>query len=539
MSATTTTTAPSPRTLTGHSLVAGHDLEGAAGSFSAVDPSTGTALDPEFTALSVDQVRAATAAAATAFPQYRASTPAHRAEFLEAVAEAIEDLGEELLERAHAESGLPLARLTGERARTTSQLRLFADVVRLGDHLGVRVDPALPDREPLPRPDLRMRQVPLGPVAVFGASNFPLAFSTAGGDTAAALAAGCPVVVKAHPAHPGTAELVAHAVTVAAARTGMPSGVFSLVHGLDTEVGTALVTDPAICAVGFTGSRSGGLALVAAAAARPRPIPVFAEMSSVNPVVLLEGAVAADPAALATAYLASLTMGAGQFCTNPGLVFVPGTDAGDAFVAEVANQGRASAGQTMLTDRIARSYEQGRAGLAGDERLDVVAQGSPGPGPNDPAPLVVTSRLEDVVADPGLQGEVFGAAGLLVRYPDTVALRDALSQLEGQLTATVHAVDADLEEATGLLPVLETIAGRVAFNGWPTGVEVSHAMVHGGPFPATSNVGTTSVGTLAIERFQRPVCYQDVPDAVLPEPLREDNPWQLTRRVDGRLQSGG
>ncbi len=534
MAPTTTSQAP-----TGRSIIAGRQVLGTGGSYRAVDPSTGRELEPSFSALSVQQVQMATAAAAEAFDPYRSTTPAQRARFLEAVADAIEATGDALLDRAHAESGLGLDRLTGERGRTCAQLRLFAGVVRQGDHLGVRIDPALPDRAPLPRPDVRMWQVPLGPVVVFGASNFPLAFSTAGGDTAAALAAGCPVIVKAHPAHPGTAELVARAVGDAAASTGMPEGVFSLVHGLGIEVGTALVRDPRVQAVGFTGSRRGGLALVAAAAGRPQPIPVYAEMSSTNPVILLEGALDADHEGLASGYLASLTMGSGQFCTNPGLVFVPRSQVGDAFVAAVGRAGGETVGQTMLTSRIRETFEEGRAALRSDQRLRLVAQGAAGRGSNAPASTVLEADLADVVADPVLQEEVFGASGLLVRFSDTDELVEPLTELGGQLTATIHAAPSDRLDAARLLPVLESLAGRVLFNGWPTGVEVCPAMVHGGPFPATSDSRGTSVGTLAIERFQRPVCYQDVPAELLPEALRDDNPWQLIRRIDGRLETSG
>lgn len=526
-------------TPTGHSLIAGAEVVGTAGSYSAVNPSSGQELEPSFSALSVEQLDQVTAAAAAAFPAYRSVTPAQRAAFLDAISDAVAALGDALLERAQVESGLAIQRLTGERARTCAQLRLFAEVVRQGDHLGVRIDPALPDRQPLPRPDLRTCWVPLGPVVVFGASNFPLAFSTAGGDTAAALAAGCPVVVKAHPAHPGTAELVARAVTDAARSTGMPAGVFSLVHGLGTAVGSALVQDPRVQAVGFTGSRQGGLALVAAATARPRPIPVYAEMSSTNPVVLLEGAVRSNATGLAAAYLDSLTLGSGQFCTNPGLVFVPRSHAGDTFVAAVGEAGASTVGQTMLTPEIGEAYLTGRSTRMADGRLRLVAQGAPGPGANAPASAVLEVQLSDVVADPTLQDEVFGASGLLVRYADVDELLTSLPQIEGQLTATIHAAPSDHPEAARLLPALEALAGRVLFNGWPTGVEVCHAMVHGGPFPATSDSRTTSVGTLAIERFQRPVCYQDVPDDLLPPALRDDNPWDLTRRVDGRSVPSG
>jgi NADP-dependent aldehyde dehydrogenase len=523
-------------TRTGHSIIAGVPTPGTAGSFRAVDPASGEAIGPDLTALHPDQLAAATAAAADAFPAYRSTTPEQRATFLEAIADEIEALGDELIETAHAESALPIARLTGERARTCGQLRLFADVVRQGDHLGVRIDPALPDRMPLPRPDLRMRQVALGPVAVFGASNFPLAFSTAGGDTASALAAGCPVIVKAHNAHPGTAELVGQAVAAAAARTGMPAGVFSLVFGLGNEIGVALVTDPAIQAVGFTGSRAGGLALVAAAAGRPQPIPVYAEMSSVNPVILLPGVLEDDPTELASAYVTSLTSGAGQFCTNPGLVFVPTGGAGDRFLDAVAVATDTATGQTMLTPQIREHFDSGTERLRDHADVTTVAVGAAGDSVNAPAPAVFATELDRFVADDGLSDEVFGAAGLVIRYADVPDLAAALGRLEGQLTATIHGTPADHDAARTLLPILETRAGRILWGGWPTGVEVGHAMVHGGPFPATSDSRTTSVGTLAIERFQRPVCYQDLPADLLPEPVSDDNPWALTRRLDGALQ---
>ncbi|OFE15234.1 2,5-dioxovalerate dehydrogenase [Humibacillus sp. DSM 29435] len=523
--------------LTGHSIIAGQPTPGSDGTFRAVDPATAGEIGPEVTALTQTQLTDATKAAAQAFPQFRATSPDERATFLEAIADEIESLGDELVDTAHLESGLPLARLQGERGRTCGQLRMFAQVVRAGDHLGVRIDPALPDRTPLARPDLRQRMIALGPVAVFGASNFPLAFSTAGGDTASALAAGCPVVVKAHNAHPGTAELVGRAITVAADRTGMPAGVFSLVFGLGNEIGAALVSDPAIAAVGFTGSRAGGLALVAAAAARPAPIPVYAEMSSVNPVVVLPGSIEGDRAReLATAFVGSLTLGSGQFCTNPGLLFLPAGEAGDRFVDGVEAAVRQTTGQTMLTGGIHDHFEAGTERLGTAGAVTTVAVGSEGEGQNAPAPVVFSTEIAQFVGDDSLAAEVFGAAGLIVRYEEIASLAAALGRLEGQLTATLHGTESDHDAARTLLAVLETRAGRVLWGGWPTGVEVSHAMVHGGPFPATSDSRTTSVGTLAIERFQRPVCYQDLPEDLLPEALRDDNPWGLVRRLDGALQ---
>lgn len=545
--------------LLGHSLIAGDVVEGHAGSARAVAPATAAALEPPFSLLDEAQVTSAVTAASAAFPAYRATSPTERAAFLDAAAEEIEAVGDELVERAVLESGLPTARLTGERARTCGQLRLFAEVVRAADHRGVRVDPALPDRTPLPRPDLRVRQVPLGPVVVFGSSNFPLAFSTAGGDTASALAAGCPVVVKAHPAHPGTAEIVARAVAAAAARTGMPAGVFSLVHGEGTQVGQQLVTDPRVKAVGFTGSRGGGLALVAAAAGRPEPIPVYAEMSSVNPVVVLPGALASsgttdgDAApddrgdhgdrdqveALATGYLGSLTSSAGQLCTKPGLLFLPTGAAGDAFVAAIVEIQTDVAGTTMLTAGIRAAYGEGVDRLTGSAGVTTLAAGTDGSTENAPGSRVAATDLATFRGTPELADEVFGAAGLVIRYDaegGVADLRDTLAGLEGQLTATLRldpTSEEDLAIARTLLPALEDRAGRVLVNGWPTGVEVTHAMVHGGPFPATSDSRTTSVGSLAIERFQRPVCYQDLPDALLPDDLRSDNPWGVPRSVDG------
>lgn len=398
----------------------------------------------------------------------------------------------------------------------------------------MRIDPAQPDRAPLPRADIRQRMVPLGPVAVFGASNFPLAFSTAGGDTASALAAGCPVVVKGHPAHPRAGVLVARAVTRAVAAAGLPAGVFSFVLDEGIEVGQQLVTDPRITAVGFTGSRGGGLALVAAAAARPVPIPVYAEMSSINPVVVLPGAIASGAEDLAAAYVDSLTLGSGQFCTNPGLLFLPKGEDGDLFLAAAGRAVASATGTPMLTPGIARAYEAGTERQAGADGVTVVATGTAGGTADAPAPQLVEAGAEhlDAVSD-----EVFGASGVVVRYDALDDLLPRLAELEGQLTATVQAADSDEADAARLVEVLELKVGRILFNGWPTGVEVGHAMVHGGPFPATSDGRSTSVGSLAIDRFQRPVAYQDVPAAIQPAAVRDDNPWGLTRRVDGRLEA--
>lgn len=528
-------------TLTGTSIIAGQPVEGTDGTTRAIDPSTNRALEPEYSKLNQTQATQATAAAAAAFREYRATAPEARATFLDTIAVKIEGRREQLIERAMAETGLPAARLTGEVGRTAGQLRLFAAVVREGNFHGARIDPAQPERSPAPRLDIRQRRVPVGPVLVFGASNFPLAFSVAGGDTASALAAGCPVIVKAHNAHPGTGELVGQAITEAAAESGMPAGVFSLVYGSGAEIGQQLASDPVISAIGFTGSRSGGLALAATAASRKVPIPMYAEMSSINPVIILDGALGSEgigAQGLAEQFVVSLTGSSGQLCTAPGLVFVPQGEDGDAFVAAVDAGLEGKPGQTMLTPGIAEAFEQGVSALEEQQAVTPVARGVAGEGENAPAPVVFSADLSELRANSVLSEEVFGASSLIIRYSDVDSLAEALDELEGQLTVTVHAADSDAGSAEDLLPVLEDLAGRILFNGWPTGVEVGHAMVHGGPFPATSAPATTSVGSLAIERFLRPVAYQSVPAALLPEPVQDANPWSLVRQTDGVIEKG-
>ncbi|GAA0340497.1 aldehyde dehydrogenase (NADP(+)) [Actinoallomurus spadix] len=521
--------------LTGDQLIGTRDVPGAGEEFHAVDPRTGERLDPVYRfGVAADVERAATLAW-DAFGTYRNTDQETRAAFLEGIADRIDALGAELIGRVTAETGIPEGRVTGELARTTNQLRLFARVVRDGGWLGARVDPAVPGRVPLPRPDLRQRRIPLGPVAVFAASNFPLAFSVAGGDTASALAAGAPVVVKAHPAHPGTSELVGRAIRAAVAAHGLPEGTFSLLHG-GRELGVALVTDPRIRAVGFTGSRQGGLALVAAAAARPVPIPVYAEMSSVNPVFLLPGALRERAEELGRAYVASLSTGTGQLCTSPGLVFAMEGDGLDAFVESATAALAGTAAAPMLSAGIRQAYDEGVRRLAGTDAVTEVARGG------DDTTIACAGRAalfvtdgDAFLADRSLQDEVFGAASIVVRVRDHAQLLEIAQAVEGQLTATVHATPEDHARAAELLPLLELIAGRVIFNGWPTGVEVGHAVVHGGPFPATSAPATTSVGTRAIERFLRPVSYQDAPAELLPAELRDGNPLGIWRRVDGEL----
>ncbi len=521
--------------LDGASLIGGEAVRGG-DLFRAVDPSTGELIAPEFAGVGAAEVAQACALAAEAFDTYRETDPEARARFLETIADHIEAVGDALIERAMVESGLPRARLEGERGRTCGQLRLFAALVRSGDWLGVRVDSALPDRKPLPRPDIRLRKIAVGPVAVFGASNFPLAFSVAGGDTASALAAGCPVVVKGHPAHPGTGELVGRAIRDAVKACGLPDGVFALLQGTTNALGGALVADPRIKAVGFTGSRGGGLALARIAAERAEPIPVYAEMSSVNPVVLFPTALATRAEALAETFVQSLTSGAGQFCTNPGiLIGVEGPDL-DRFVAAAADLlGRATP-HAMLTPGIHRSFEQGVAAFAAHHGVELLARGGQGAGLHCAPGALFASDAATFIADPNLSHEVFGSSSILVRCKDFAEVASVLEELEGQLTATLQIDHEDIDLARPLLPILERRAGRVLANGWPTGVEVSHAIVHGGPYPATSDSRTTSVGTLAIERFLRPVSYQNLPDALLPQAVKAANPLRLQRLVDGKTE---
>ena len=489
--------------------------------FCSVAAATGQPQGPAFAVHGPQDVAAACAAAADAFDAYRATSLEARAMFLERIAEEILAIGDDLIEAAMTESGLPRPRLEGERGRTVGQLRLFADVVRKGAWQQLRIDPALPERQPLPRPDIRLRMIPLGPVAVFGASNFPLAFSTAGGDTASALAAGCPVVVKGHPAHPQTGALVAAAIARAVAASGLPAGVFSHLVGPSNDLGAALVQDPRVAAVGFTGSRSGGLALAKLAQARGVPIPVYAEMSSINPVLLLPEALKARGEALGTAFVASLTMGAGQFCTNPGLILAIEGEGLDAFTAAATSAVQAATAQTMLTPGICQAYASGVTALEGNAGVETLAKGQPGEGTQGGAALFRTGAAA-FLSDKAMGHEVFGAASVVVVCKDEAELLAVLKGLEGQLTATLHLDAADEALAERLLPVLEVKAGRILANGWPTGVEVCHAMVHGGPFPATSDARTTSVGSMAIDRFLRPVSYQNLSANLLPPSLRDD-----------------
>ena len=520
----------------GHNFIAGQRSAAGQQRLQSLDASTGEALPYSFAQATESEVDQAAKAAAAAFAEFRQLAPARRAEFLDAIAAELDELDDAFVAIVCRETALPPARIQGERGRTSGQMRLFAQVLRRGDFLGARIDLALPERQPLPRVDLRQMRIGVGPVAVFGASNFPLAFSTAGGDTAAALAAGCPVVVKAHGAHPGTSELVGQAVAKAVKQCGLPAGVFSLLYGSGREVGIALVSDPRIKAVGFTGSRSGGMALCQAAQARPEPIPVYAEMSSINPVFLFDTALQTRAEALAQGFVASLTQGAGQFCTNPGLVIARQGPALQRFIDAASEHVRQAAAQTMLTPGIFSAYQAGVGALAANANAQAAASGQAGQGPNQCQAQLFVTQAEAFLADPALQAEVFGAASLVVACANAEQVRQVAEHLEGQLTATLQLDDADIDSARALLPTLERKAGRILVNSWPTGVEVCDAMVHGGPFPATSDARTTSVGTAAILRFLRPVCYQDFPDALLPQALKHGNPLQLRRLLDGKRE---
>ncbi|WP_207879152.1 aldehyde dehydrogenase (NADP(+)) [Pseudomonas sp. 32_A] len=501
----------------------------------SVDAHTGEPLPYAFHQATGDEVDAAVLAAEAAYPAYRSTSPAQRAAFLDAIANELDALADDFVQHVMRETALPEARIRGERARTSNQLRLFADVVRRGDFLGARIDRALPERTPLPRPDLRQYRIGVGPVAVFGASNFPLAFSTAGGDTASALAAGCPVVFKAHSGHMLTAAHVAAAIDRAVAGSGMPAGVFNMIYG--AGVGEALVKHPAIQAVGFTGSLRGGRALCDMAAARPQPIPVFAEMSSINPVIVLPQALQTRGEQVAGELAASVVLGCGQFCTNPGLVVGIKSPQFERFVHTLVARMADQAPQTMLNAGTLRSYQNGVQHLLAHPGIQHLA-GQPQAGKQAQPQLFKADVSLLLDSDPLLQEEVFGPTTVVVEVADAQQLAEALRHLQGQLTATLIAEPDDLSAFATLVPLLERKAGRLLLNGYPTGVEVSDAMVHGGPYPATSDARGTSVGTLAIDRFLRPVCFQNYPDALLPDALKSANPLGIARLVDGVSSRG-
>lgn len=518
--------------LHGRNLIAGKTSPGEGPTFAS--PAGERAGCPSFREATSAEIDKALEAAANAFDSYRALDSGKIAAFLDRIAEEILKLGDALIALAQAETALPEGRLKGERTRTVNQLKMFAELVREGSWVEATIDRGLPDRQPLPKPDLRRKLVPLGPVVVFAASNFPLAFSVAGGDTAAALAAGNPVVVKAHPGHPGTSELVAGAIAAAAEATGVPSGVFSLLHGVSHEVGLRLVQHPATRAVGFTGSLRAGRALSDAAARRAEPIPVYAEMGSTNPVFVLPGALEQRPANIAEGLIQSVTLGVGQFCTNPGLVFASRGAGLEAFTAAAIKAVIAASPGTMLYPALCDRFEEGLSRAEKSGGVRVLAQSAAAPATGQVAAWLLSADAETFLGSAVLREEIFGPATLLVTSGSAEGMARVARSLPGQLTATLHGTEADLASHRELVSLLEQKAGRLIFNGFPTGVEVCPAMHHGGPYPATSDVHFTSVGTAAIKRFARPVCFQNFPQPALPLELRDRNERGIWRMIDGK-----
>jgi alpha-ketoglutaric semialdehyde dehydrogenase len=519
--------------LTGKSLIACKPADSSGGRFTA-----GGALF-EFQEASIDNVARALEAAENAFPEYRRCSAEQRAAFLDRIGEEIQRVGDDLLTAANMETALPVERLAGERMRTIVQIRMFADLIREGSWVDARIDHAIPDRKPMPKPDIRRMLIPIGPVVVFGASNFPLAFSVAGGDTASALAAGCPVVVKAHPAHPATSELVAGAIIEAAKATGMPGGVFSLVQSSRNEIALALVQHPVTKAVGFTGSLRAGRALFNAAAQRPDPIPVYAEMGSINPVFLLPGALSERSDAIAEGLKNSMTLGVGQFCTCPGVSVAIGDGEFNRFVQKMEELIRHAQPGTMLHPGILHSYELGVRRLSAMEGVRTIQSPASGAAESTARPSMFETGAPAFIRHRELREEMFGPSTVVVRCGSREEMESVARHLEGQLTATIHGTPTDLSEFASLVSILENKVGRLLFNGFPTGVEVCASMQHGGPYPATTDARTTSVGTAAILRFVRPVAYQNFPQTALPVELQDDNPRGIWRLVDGEIRKDG
>jgi alpha-ketoglutaric semialdehyde dehydrogenase len=517
--------------LTGKNII-GNSLSGNGKEiFYAWNPATGLKMEPEFYEADENEITAAIGKARNAFQEYRNKSGNDRADFLVAVADGIMALGDELITRCMDETGLPEARLKSERGRTMGQLKLFASYIREGSWVEGRIDRADATRTP-PKPDIRSMQKALGPVAIFGASNFPLAFSVAGGDTASALAAGCTVIFKGHPAHPGASEMVASAIRDAIKSTGMPEGTFSMVQGKSVVVGMTLVKHPQIMAVGFTGSYRGGKAIFDAANSRPVPIPVYAEMGSTNPVFILPNALKERMDTISKELAGAVTLGVGQFCTNPGLVLYEKNDHEKNFVEAFSKNLRETAPGVMLTSGIREAYNTGVQKLGRSRGVKTLVEGSAGPGLLARAFLFRTTG-DAFLDDQAMEEEVFGPSTLAVAVEVKEQLMRIATQMGGHLTATLHGTEEDLQNYADLIRILEQKVGRLIVNGYPTGVEVSHAMVHGGPFPATTDSRSTSVGTSAINRFCRPVCYQNFPQSILPAELRDANPLKIWRMIDG------
>jgi NADP-dependent aldehyde dehydrogenase len=523
--------------LEGLSIVGRKRVKPSGDPISYYNPATGAPLEPAYHHATTRDAKRATQLAAEAFAVYGRWTGKQKAVLLRRIAELLEANGPAVQERAHQETALPSGRLQGETARTVGQLRLFANLIEEGSWVGARIDHADPNRKPLPKPDLRMTSAPLGPVVVFSSSNFPFAYSIVGGDTASALAAGCPVILKPHQGHPGTSEMVAQLAQQAVADCHAPEGVFSMLYGPGAKLGIALVKDPVVKAVGFTGSRLGGRALMDAAAKRPEPMPVYAEMGSINPVFLLKEVLQQKPEELAAGQHNSFTLGVGQFCTNPGLVIMEDGPAAQLFLQKLESLSAATPSATMLNPGLCAAFRDGVAKFSKipGVRHAVSVNAEPGVGNAQAGVSVFVTDAANFLANPSLMDEVFGPSTLIVLCALREQMLAAAAKLEGQLTATIHGTDADVAASRDLIAILEGKAGRLIYNGFPTGVEVCHAMVHGGPYPATADGRSTSVGSLAIHRFVRPVCYQNYPDSALPSELQESNPLGITRLVDGTL----
>jgi NADP-dependent aldehyde dehydrogenase len=519
--------------LTGFNFI-GNEFSGEGGAiFSGVNPANDKNLPTDFQEATYNEINKAITKAEHSFNTYSKKNGKEKALFLETIAQEIETLGDDLIERCHEETGLPKTRLIGERGRTINQLKLFAELLKEGSWVEARIETAIPDRQPVPKPDIRSMYKALGPVGIFGSSNFPLAFSVAGGDTASALAAGCTVIFKAHPAHPGTCELVANAIINAVKKTKMPEGTFSMVHGKSTDVGMTIVNHPLIKAIGFTGSFRGGKAIYDAAVRRTEPIPVYAEMGSTNPVFILPGALRERSVEIAKGLTASVTLGVGQFCTNPGLVFFEETDDAEEFQHAAIESFSNVTADTMLTSGIQTAYQNGIKNIRNMQEIKLLAEGKTSGAISEGIAFIFQTNVENFLTNEQLEEEIFGPSTLIIKAHNKSELLNAAEKLHGHLTVTLHATKEDLEIYKDLISILERKAGRLIINGFPTGVEVCHSMVHGGPFPATTDSRTTSVGTLAINRFVRPVCYQNFPDELLPNELKNSNPLGIWRLING------
>ena len=523
----------SPVQLQGKNIIGGEVSVATNQTFHGVDPATGRDVEPAFYEAGPQEVNRALEAASAAFEEYRQRETAQRAGFLRSIATEIEALGDELIERANQETALGVERLRGERVRTVTQFRTFADLIEEGSWLQARIDRAIPDRKPVPKPDVRRMLIPLGPVVIFGASNFPLAFSVTGGDTASALAAGCPVVIKAHPAHPGTSEMAAMAIVNAVRKSAMPAGVFSMLQGRTPELSLELVRHPLAAAVGFTGSLRAGRALFDAAVARPRPIPVYAEMGSVNPLFVLPGALAERSEQIAAGLRQSVTLGVGQFCTKPGVVIGLNDEQTRKFASAFSKLMKESPPGALLHAGIHSSYLEGVKKVSQVKEVQTVA--STNATGMQAMPTVFRTDGETFLKNARLAEELFGPSTVLVTASSRAQMLEIARKLDGHLTATIHGTPQDLRDYADLVEILKQRVGRLIFNGFPTGVEVCPSMQHGGPYPATTDSRTTSVGTAAIERFARPIAFQNFPQEALPLELRDENPRRIWRLVDGQF----